>query len=329
MLRSFTLFIAALFLLTSCEKEENALVLPPPGTASHDAVDMGADYNKQIFYDFDSGSPVFTSDPSLWDLAFEASADGRHVYMNGGIGVQIYNTHQADMQKLLTLPSACTPNGIAWRQYDDPSGLPDQTGIGEWANSYGEGKGDIYIVQTDKNVYQKLRLVSVNSSRYILEWATLNDAGTPKSVQLDKDSAYNFVYFSFKNGTVKPDPPKNTWDVVFTRYRYIYRNLDNFPYEVTGALLNPYNTTAGADSTSSFDSIDLPKASAMQMSNHRDVIGYDWKQYDFNTSRYIVNRAKNYVLHTRKDHLYKLHFLEFYNSGGEKGHPAFEYKQLK
>src|SRR5438045_3442025 len=118
MLRSFILFIAALFLLSSCEKEEKALILPQPGPASHDAVNMGNNYDTQIFYDFETKSVVFRNDPTIWDLAFEASPDGKHVYMNGGNGVQIYNTHKTSMQQVTTLSDSCkSPNGLGWTQY--------------------------------------------------------------------------------------------------------------------------------------------------------------------------------------------------------------------
>jgi hypothetical protein len=338
MLRSFILFIAALFLLSSCEKAEKALVLPKPGTASHDAVNMGNDYDKQIFYDFDTKSAVLINGPNKWDLAFESSPSGKHVYMNGGdVGIQMYNTHKTSMQQVTSLPPECaTPTSLGWRIYDDPSGLPNLTAIGNWDTSSGATKGEVYIIQNANKVSWKLRILTVSSTTYKIEWAPLASVDAPIAVQLDKDTVCNFVYFSFANGVVKVEPPKDTWDVVFTRYRYIYRNYGtyngqpyDFGYTFSGVLLNPCATTAGADSSTSFGAITLQIASAMQLSNHRDVIVADWKQYDFNTGRYTVNRAKNYVLSTRKGQLYKLHFLEYYNSAGEKGNPAFEFERLK
>ena len=58
------LFIAAFF--SSCEKKEVPVVLPPKGTASHARVDMGEDYLTQIYFNFESGQVVKTSDLFSW-----------------------------------------------------------------------------------------------------------------------------------------------------------------------------------------------------------------------------------------------------------------------
>src|ERR1043166_5868532 len=97
--RCFLVFIAAFFCVTSCEKKEEAIVLPPQGPASHDSIVMGVNYDKQIFYDFETGLSVYSSNHDAWDLAFEGGPDGRNIYINGGQGagtgqtVCIYNTH--------------------------------------------------------------------------------------------------------------------------------------------------------------------------------------------------------------------------------------------
>ena len=128
------------------------------------------------------------------------------------------------------------------------------------------------------------------------------------------------------------EPPKNSWDIVFTRARdtiYAANVNASIPYFVTAILLNSYNTEAAPDSTSDFATIELGQALAMSYTRERPIIGYDWKIYNFTTGRYEVNRRKNYILHNRNDHYYKLRFLDFYNSSGQKGAPIFEYQRLK
>jgi hypothetical protein len=67
----------------------------------------------------------------------------------------------------------------------------------------------------------------------------------------------------------------------------------------------------------------------MHYSNLRDVIGYDWKVYNFTSGQYVARSNVNYVI---KDFYtgdaYKLRFLDF-NHNGIKGTPKFEYVQLK
>jgi len=319
MLRLLILFVAAACLLSSCEKTEKALVLPPRGTASHMSIEMGAKYENQVFFDFETGAVAFSSDQASWDLAFEAFPDGRHVFINGGKEVLVYNTRQHDMRQVTELPAVLSSSGLGW-QFDAPCGLSDSTGIGDWFGLAGETKGEVYIIQNEKGVYQKMRILSAEADRFVIA----------RTVVLVKDASYNFVYFSFSKGIVKPEPPKETWDIVFTRYRYVYHTPDypNFPYTVTGVLLNPFQTKAAKDSVVAFGDIDLQKALGMAMGRYRDMIGYDWKDYNSSTASFQVNRAKNYIVQTRKGQLYKLRFLEFYNSSGLKGYPAFEYERL-
>ncbi len=332
MFRRLSLFIAACILLASCEKAEEALVLPPPTGASHATVSLGPNYERQVFYDFETGSSVYVSDPGSWDLAFEASEDGKHVFMNGGKDIYVYNLGVRKMAKVVELPDNVSSSGFGWL-YDEACGQPEGTGIGDWYGVAGATKAEVYLVRVASGVFNKMRILSSTATAFTIEWAPLESKDPPLTVEIAKDSAYNYVYYSFSKGVVKPEPPKSTWDVVFTRYRpLVYDNFTqvSVPYMVTGVLLNPSGTKAAADSISGFTAIDREKALGLTASTCRDVIGYDWKSIDMRNvgGHYTVDRSKTYILHTRKNQLFKLRFLDYYNSSGEKGHPLFEYERL-
>ncbi len=320
-------FLAVLCAFASCEKDEDAIVLPPRGTASYDSVVLGESYDKQIFYDFESGMPVFTSDPKSWDLAFEATPEGRHIFINGGQDVWVYNTHKKDLAQVKTLPQGLSATSGAGWQYDKPSLLPDATGMGEWQDT------SVYIVQLRSGL-QKLRVLSGDDSGYVFEWMPLSGSGAPTRVALKKDTAFNYVCFSFSKGITQPEPIKGAWDIVFTHYReLVYDGSLGYavPYLVTGVLLNPWKTSAAADSVDEFSGIGLNKAQTALFSERRNVIGYDWKTVDLGggSFTYTVNRRKNYIVSTRREQLYKMHFLGFYSSTGIKGTPTFEFERLK
>lgn len=323
-------FILVLLLLagflTGCEKKEQPVVLPPLGTAVPGRVDMGGNYENQVFYDFATNRVVRTSQVAAWDLAFEAAPDGSHVFINGGKNIFIYNTHATSFGYYNSLPANVANSSSAWG-FDAPCGLPDSTAVGEWMQN-GTSKNEVYVLKMNDTTFKKIRLVLVNSQHYMLQYGDLADRDA-KSIELVKDPAYNYIYFSFANGQVQPDPPKDDWDVVFTRYRHVYRDLNNMPYTVNGALLNPYYTTAGEDSTRTFEQITPTVAAGMTYSNFRDAIGYDWKSYNFNTGRYEVNRNKVFVIRTRNNEAYKLHFLDFYDFSGVKGSPSFEFERMQ
>lgn len=328
MFRSCLFLIAVLCGLASCEKAEDPIALPAKGPADADSVEMGLNYEKQVYYDFETGRAVFAANIDDWDLAFEASPDGKHIFLNGGRGVFVYNTRQTDMQKAV-MPAGLTEAKDTGWQYDHPNGLSSGTAIGAWYAN-GATKGEVYIVRLNSGL-QKMRILAGDDKGYTIEWMPLAGAGNPTQLQIAKDSACNYVYFSFAKGVTRIEPPsKTSWDVVFVHYReLVYESTVNraLPYSVTGALLNPYQTAAAADSVTAFAALDLAKAQTLPLSNARNTIGYDWKSFGLGTTFiYTVNSRKNYILSTQEGSLFKLRFLDFYR---EKGAPIFEYQRLK
>lgn len=322
------LSILLVLLFPSCEKAESPVTLPPKGSARLGQVHMGTYYQNQVFFDFETGQEIMTSPVSSWDFAFEASEDGFHVFMNGGKNIFVYNTHLSDPLAVSDV-SAYSVTQQNWA-FDAPDGLPSETGVGNWLDAYGDSRNEVYIVMLEEGTYMKMVLSAVDKNAYTLKFGDINSASLSQ-IRITKDPAYSYVYFSFDNGGIQvfPEPPKDSWDIVFTRYRYIFYELENMPYLVTGALLNPWKTTAMADSISGFGEIDYDKIIYGNFSNHRDVIGFDWKEFDFGTGKYITFPQKCYVVKTRKDQYWKIRFTDFYNKAGEKGSPSFEYERVQ
>lgn len=320
--------LSAALLFASCEKVDTPVSLPQKGEAEYGIVEMGEDYVDQVFFDFETGRVVHMSQINSWHLAFEAATDGYHVFMNGGADVLVYNTHETDFSKVTTAPA----NSSAEWLFDRSCGLPDSTGYGDWRANGNLSKNEIYIVKLNatynSNNLKKFRIVSGGSNAYVIEYADMNE-GITHVMSIPKDANYNFSYFTFDDGgkVIQPDPPKNTWDIVFTRYRIIYYDLDNFPYMVNGVLTNPYKTTAAKDSVTAYAELEGEKILTMNYSNHRDVIGYDWKRYNFTTERFEIQKANNYVVRNRNGQYWKLRFTDFYNKQGIKGSPSFEYQR--
>jgi len=332
--RILSVLTVLVLLASSCEKKESPVTLPPVGTSQHSTVEMGENYRNQLFFDIESGQVVYTNDLLNWDLAFEASAAGYHVYMNGGKFVLIAitgDTSFAAVNSNSYVNLLNNQNDGAWK-FDFPCGSPDSTGVGEWADAYGKSKGLVYIVSVD-STFKKFKLLSVNEQNYVMEYGDI-DSQTPQTIEIPKSINYNFTYFSFSgsNHIVPAEPPKNTWDIEFTRYRHIYENLNNFPYVVSGVLLNPYRTTGQADSTTGYANINMATVNSNPLTSARDIIGFDWKTFDYansNTARYIVKTYKCYVVKTRKSQYWKLHFLDYYSNTGVKGTPTFEYERMQ
>jgi hypothetical protein len=326
-------FTVLLGFITSCEKKDNPVAIPQKMGSQYAMVEMGEDYTNQIFYDFQTAKVVYVSAIKSWDFAFETSPLGHHVFMNGGgKNIYVFNTHQTDMKSVQVAPKIKDNEWL----FDADCGLPDSTGIGEWLNG-NTSKNEVYIVKLDPylfpDTFKKIQLLSVSDNNYVLAYADLKSDIT-NTIIIPKNTNFNYVYFSFDNNgmIVNPEPPKNTWDVVFTRYRHIYHELENFSYPVNGVLINPYSTTAAKDSTTPYEKVQSALLTSLKFSNMRDVIGFDWKFFDRTQptiSKYVVDRNKIFFVKTRNEEYYKMHFLDFYNSQGVKGCPSFEFERLQ
>ncbi|MEZ5083051.1 MAG: HmuY family protein [Bacteroidales bacterium] len=70
----------------------------------------------------------------------------------------------------------------------------------------------------------------------------------------------------------------------------------------------------------------------LELNGQLDVIGYDWKvlQGDVNSGNvsYNIVPNRNYIIRNRNGFVYKLRFIEFYNTLGEKGYPTIEFQLL-
>lgn len=317
------LFVLTVFLF-SCEKAEKPVVLPPAGQTLMSVVTMGEQYENQVFFSFETNQIVKTSPVNSWDLAFQS--DGCHVFMNGGKNIFIYNTHLID--PILVVDASNVPNKD-W-QFDSPCGLPDSTALADWQWTDGTSKNEIYIAKIADDDFKKFVLLSSDAQSFHLAYGNI-DALQLDTIVIPKFQDYNFTYFSFDNGgqLLQPEPPKSTWDIVFTRYRYVYYDLDNFTYLVSGVLLNPSNTMAMGDSINHFNAIQFDSNLLPQMSNKRDVIGFDWKKYNFDNGKYDVKTTKSYVVRNQQNHYWKIHFLDFYDNNGVKGSPSFEFERIQ
>ena len=84
-------------------------------------------------------------------------------------------------------------------------------------------------------------------------------------------------------------------------------------------------TTTGAGQRREITYEDIESYS---FSSNQDVIGYDWKDFDFDSGFYLIYAEKNYIIKNGLDQYFKIHFIDFYDDLGEKGHPTFEILQL-
>jgi hypothetical protein len=314
-------FVFALALI-SCEKEELPVAPHVPGTSHVSTVNMNADYRYQVYFDLETNSMAGQSLKSSWDLGFECTADGMHVILNSAKSMFAMNTHDTTFAAVTD-----TTGFAAGKRWDEPTGTLDSTAIGDWTV-----EDAVYIIDRGYNEagqhqgFRKLKIENVNAQSFTVHFANLNGSGDV-TMTIPKDSAFNFRFLSFANGgqLVTVEPPKHTWDIVFSQYTHVFH--DPFqPYLVTGCLLNRHNTRACRDTLYTYNNITFSDLPAFPLSAAINVIGYDWKFFD--GTSYVINPDINFIIEDQHGYFYKLHFLDFYDQNGIKGNPQWEYQRL-
>lgn len=312
--------------LLSCQKEEPLWELPPPGPETQAKVSMGPEYEHMVYFKFSNGNTI-KKEVRNWDLAFASGADERYITLNGGNEVQAYLTHDTILGKSYSDPE---PNDWQW---DNPNGDPDSTAIGCWYDpTTGKSKGEVYLLgigQGGKGPVFQMVVLSADSEEYRVRiWSKTTGGG--KDFVITKNKASNFTYFSLRDLAVTDiEPPSTEWDIVFTKYRYVYYDMVPItPYYVCGALLNRNKCKVVEVRNRSFEAMDKTAASNLVFTRKVDEIGYDWKLFDLAALRYTVRPNQFFVVQDADGFLYKLKFVDFYDGGGQKGFPTFLYQRL-
>lgn len=330
-MRFLATYLFLLIALTSCFEEDEMVLPHDPGDLTVGVVELTETYQYQVFYDLETNSAVKQNLISEWDLGFETSDSGWHVILNTSKMMLAGNSGKTDFN------SVKSSGGLAMN-YDQSNGNLDSTAIGNWYKLT-EGNpvslGFVYVVDrgTDENGEvlgeKKVTFNFQDKNTTVVSFANLDGSGE-KTMVVAKDTSVNFVCLSFEKGIVDIEPDKNSWDLQFGKYStLLFTDIgDPYPYLVTGVLLNPYKTVATLDTINKFDEVSFDIAENQSFVNQKDIIGYEWKDYDFDNGMYQVNPEKVYILKNRVGYYYKLRFIDYYNSTGEKGFPTFEFLRL-
>ena len=318
------IFITCIVFFSSCIKE---IPIKPhsQGELNLGSIDMGNDYNNQIFYSLSENEIVKQNLETQWDIAFECRENGWHVILNSSLSGAVYNSNETEFNSVTNI------SGNENWKYDSPSGNLDSTAFGDYRN------GNVYIIDRGVSVsqggvslgYKKVIISCINSLQYEIRSADINgDLDT--TIIITKDTNVNFLAFSFNSNSILDiEPNKNQWDLLFTAYTHVFNSFSPpMPYRVSGVLLNRNNTTVKVDTNNNFENIDYETANQYEFSSNIDEIGYDWKNYSFSTSMYSVDINKTFIIRNQSGLFFKLRFIDFYNDNGDKGSPKFELQQL-
>ena len=175
--------------------------------------------------------------------------------------------------------------------------------------------------------FKKLQINSVNSAQFDIVWGDISDQTGTSDIILRDQSNTQFTYYKIGGGVVNIAPEDDEYDLIFTQYTHLFQNPLH-AYVVTGVLLNRVGTAGVRITDKTFEEVDFVAAETMTYSSDISTIGYDWKEFDFNTSLYEVDPTITYVVQSHDGFYYKFHFVDFYNDQGIKGYPKMEVQRL-
>ncbi len=318
----FFLLLGFSFLsLQSCIREEEPVIPHLVGNVVSRSIAMSSDYRSQVFYNLEKDSVIGRNLKTDWDMAFDVQdTEGGKIYLNQAKYMHAWRTDQLELEQLRD--TAGFFKNARW----DAANNPDTMGIGPskgLANAFWIDRG--FNEFGDPLDFVRFKIVLVTREKYVFK-IFRQGATNSEQYEIQRDTNYNRVYFSFAtNKAVKVEPKKTDWDLQFTQYMHTFRDPYT-PYLVVGVLLNPLSTQAVADSTVAFEKIDRTVAQNFKLSNKSDVIGYGWKVFTGNIFK--VQLQYNYIVQNQKDMLFKMRFVDFYDNRGTKGTPKFEFQRL-
>jgi hypothetical protein len=318
-MRNTVVLTAAAALLSSCLKEELPVPRTPRGNVVEAEACVGASYEDQVWFDISSNSITARNSKMDWDLAFAGDASGWVIRLNGARFMRAKATEQTD----ITLATDTTGFGPSWR-VDHNEGSEDSLALGDWRDD-----DAVYVIDLGNTVFglpmglRKLQIVSSDVSGYAFRVAQLDGSGV-QEFTVGKDPSRAYVHFNLRAGQpITIAPPDGQYDIVFTQYTYQFYD-PYMAYLVTGAVSGFSGLRVAELITNDFAAVSLADTVQHPFSGKEDAVGYDWKEYSFETSSYVIYPDHVFIVQDREGYFFKLHFTDFYNDQGQRGCPQFE-----
>lgn len=310
-----------MFVFISCEMEEIPVSPHNPGNIQINQIELSNDYRHQVFYDLGSNSIISDNLKTDWDLGFESSSQGYHVILNSSTYSSLSYIEN------ISFNDNIDPTGLIW-SWDNPNGDLDSSAFGDSRNVSGFYVFDRgFDLNGTPRGFKKILIDSITNEFYQISFSNLDNSDY-NSFKLYKDPSVNFTCFSFEsNQIVDIEPSYNDWDLLFSQYTHLYNDTTTPAYLVTGVCSN-LDVLVAKDTSYEFNEINYSMINEFSFNDDRDAIGFDWKEYNFNAGSYTINSNTNYIIMDKQQKYFKLRFIDFYNSDGDKGYPTFEIQEL-
>jgi len=316
------LFLAMSVALFSCQKDEVPIEPFERGPVNSAQVEMGAGYINQVYFSLDNSMIAGSHFFSDWDVAFEGGAEGWKIILNDARLMMAWGSGFENIAE------ANDSTGFgSGKRVEVMATIHTDPAMGNWRENTA-----VYLLDLGYSpagmplgLYW-IQILSVDDAGYHVKTKEFgNEVVTESIVQKQEDVSYN--HYSIINNAVIPSPVDQDWDIQFTKYTYRFIDPPQ-DYLVTGVVLNPNNTVAAELFDQSFADVTLVDTAQVEFSNQPDIIGYDWKHYNFGSSTFEVNADRVWIIRNASGFYYKFRFTDFYDNQGQAGVPGFEYGKI-
>lgn len=313
------IFLFPILVFLACEKQEIPIQPHESGDVITNSVKLENDYRYQVFFDLETNKEVARNLKTEWDLAFDCSANSNKVLLNSAKYMRAANTLSTNFAAINDT------TGYVFK-IDMPSGNIDSTAIGNWTPN------NVYIIERGFNElgqhlgFCKFEIIVSDANQYQVHFAKL-DGTNDFTMIIPKDNDYNFSFLSFAGSIKNIEPPKEDWDLMFTQYTHYFSDTKT-SYLVTGCVTNRHKVLTAQVFNKPFENINLDDVNQYVFYNTINKIGYNWKEYNYNTGVYEIFYDMNYIIKSTEEKYFKLHFIDFYDTFGVKGTPVFEFQEL-
>ncbi|MCS7153847.1 MAG: HmuY family protein [Bacteroidia bacterium] len=314
--------VGLLIATTACRKPEKPWKLPEQTGGRLIEANTGPEYDTVVFVNLEMGA-VHSVLRSLWDLVLKPSGSSYEIWLNGAMYAFAAEVGEAQWHSL-----SAPLRELPWRcDLADTAALP---ALRQGERRYfilDRDRGEVFYRQPSQR-YRKV-LISWQGSEIQITATPLGGGDTARW-RFPVGNVPLFVSLSKPDDTVAVLP---SWraDLIVTRYVHpFYDQPEEFRwYPVVGVLLGEgiEAATVSADSVP-YEAMDYAKAGMLSFTTRRDVIGYDWKRYNFSTGTYTIDTRRYFVLRLNALTYYKLRIIDFYDSRGVKGSVRIEYEPM-
>ncbi len=317
--------------------------------ATSDSTNMGPGYVNDVFYSFQNGT-VKTVPNNNWHMAFSVQGSQFPIHPETGVSIRV-NSVKGNV--LVKLNGASPAN---WRKIDTTGlyALPERLDsfktwdIGGFNKDYNYNKAPFNFIwgaynNTTHNVegtnvyvlYNKTagvyKKVFIKALVYDTLWNVIIsniDNSDSTNLIFSKGSFPNrlFVYYDAVNKQLNDrEPARNTWDLVWTRYKDVVTQFNvTGAYPLTGVLVNKSDTVA-KNMGKKCNEVWLTSVTAPFIKS-TDNIGWDWKIAPQGPGPFGIVDTFVFFVKNSPTKYYKLSFNKF--GGSATGKTYFSVNQV-